>query len=64
MGGAIGLPVDQGGLASLRRLAVPINITVLPLSAKCPELSPQEDDNWLSNRISKSSTTAATLGTS
>ena len=39
------------------RLAVPANITIVPLPAKCPELNPQENvwqfmrDNWLSNRV-------------
>ena len=42
------------------RLAVPPNITLLPLPPKCPELNPTENiwefmrDNWLSNRIYKS----------
>ena len=39
------------------RLAVPANITIVPLPAKCPELNPQENvwqfmrDNWLSITI-------------
>jgi transposase len=38
-------------------LAVPHNITIVPLPAKCPELNAQENvwqfmrDNWLSNRV-------------
>jgi hypothetical protein len=39
---------------------VPLNITIIPLPAKCPELNPQENlwqfmrHNWLSNRVLKS----------
>ena len=68
------LLVDQAGWHLARRLVVPPNITMIPLPAKCPELNPQENvwqfmrDNWLSNRIFKSTTissiTAATPGTS
>ncbi len=42
------------------RLAVPSNITIVPLPAKCPELNPVENvwqfmrDNWLSNRVFQS----------
>jgi len=42
------------------RLAVPPNITLLPLPPKCTELNPTENiwefmrDNWLSDRIYKS----------
>ena len=42
------------------KLAVPANITILPLPPKCPELNPVENvwqfmrDNWLSNRVFKS----------
>ncbi len=41
------------------KLAVPANITLVPLPPKCPELNPTENvwqflrDNWLSNRIFK-----------
>ena len=51
------LLVDQAGWHVSDRLAVPANITVVPLPAKCPELNPQENvwqflrDNWLSNRV-------------
>jgi transposase len=51
------LIVDQAGWHLSDRLAVPPNITLLPLPAKCPELNPVENvwqfvrDNWLSNRI-------------
>lgn len=39
------------------KLIVPLNISIIPLPAKSPELNPQENvwqfmrDNWLSNRI-------------
>ena len=42
------------------KLAIPPNITIVPLPAKCPELNPAENvwqflrDNWLSNRVFKS----------
>lgn len=51
------LLVDQAGWHSSERLAVPKNITIVPLPAKCPELNPVENvwqflrDNWLSNRV-------------
>ena len=51
------LLVDQAGWHLSARLAVPDNITIVPLPAKCPELNPQENvwqfmrDNWLSNRV-------------
>jgi DDE superfamily endonuclease len=51
------LLLDQAGWHLSAQLAVPRNITILPLPAKCPELNPQENvwqfmrDNWLSNRI-------------
>jgi transposase len=41
-------------------LAVPENITILPLPPKSPELNPVENiwqfmrENWLSNRVFKS----------
>ena len=37
---------------------LPVNITIVPLPPKCPELNPQENvwqfvrDNWLSNHVS------------
>ena len=37
------LLVDQAGWHMSKRLAVPANITVVPLPAKCPELSPIEN---------------------
>ena len=67
------LLVDQAGWHLSGRLVMPPNITLIPLPAKCPELNPQENvwqflrDDWLSNRIFKSSTmsstSAARLGT-
>ena len=51
------LLVDQAGWHVSERLAVPSNITIMPLPAKCPELNPVENvwqfmrDNWLSNRV-------------
>ena len=68
------LLLDQAGWHMSERLAVPQNITIVPLPAKCPELNPQENvwefmrDNWLSNRCSPATTTswitAPTPGTS
>src|SRR5260370_23388555 len=55
------LLLDQAGWHMSSRLAVPPNITLLPLPPKCPELNPTENIwefmryNWLSNRIYKSS---------
>jgi putative transposase len=54
------LLLDQAGWHMSSRLAVPPNITLLPLPPKCPELNPTENvwefmrDNWLSNRVFKS----------
>ena len=51
------LLVDQAGWHLSDQLAVPPNITIVPLPAKCPELNPVENvwqfmrDNWLSNRV-------------
>ncbi len=51
------LLVDQAGWHMTPKLAVPANISIIPLPAKSPELNPQENvwqfmrDNWLSNRI-------------
>lgn len=51
------LLLDQAGWHLSGKLAVPANITLLPLPPKCPELNPVENvwqfmrDNWLSNRI-------------
>jgi transposase len=54
------LLLDQAGWHLSDKLAVPDNITLLPLPAKSPELNPTENiwqfmrDNWLSNRIFRS----------
>ena len=51
------LLVDQAGWHTSRKLAVPANISLVPLPPKCPELNAQENvwqfmrDNWLSNRV-------------
>lgn len=51
------LLVDQAGWHTSAKLAMPANITLVPLPAKCPELNPQENvwqfmrENWLSNRV-------------
>ena len=53
------LILDQAGWHLTGKLAVPANITILPLPSKCPELNPTENvwqfmrDNWLSNRVFK-----------
>jgi transposase len=49
--------VDQAGWHMTSKLAVPANISIVALPAKCPELNPVENiwqfmrDNWLSNRV-------------
>ena len=54
------LLVDQAGWHMTDKLAVPVNITIMPLPPKCPELNPTENvwqfirDNWLSNRVFES----------
>ena len=51
------LLLDQPGRHLTGKLAVPANITIVPLPPKCPELNPQEDvwrfifDNWLQPRV-------------
>mgnify|MGYP000111700663 FL=1 len=51
------LILDRAGWHITGKLAVPHNITLLPLPPKAPELNPVENiwqflrDNWLSNRI-------------
>jgi transposase len=51
------LLLDQAGWHLSTKLAVPDNITIVPLPPKCPELNAQENvwqfmrDNWLSNRV-------------
>ena len=47
------LLLDQAGWHTTRKIAVPANITLLPLPARLPELNPVENlwqflrDNWL-----------------
>lgn len=54
------LVLDQAGWHTSDALAVPDNITLLPLPPRSPELNPQENvwqfirDNWLSNLVFKS----------
>ena len=54
------LLLDQAGWHTNAKLAVPANITLLPLPPRCPELNPQENvwqfirNNWLSNRVFQS----------
>ena len=73
LGAHAALLVDQAGRHLSCGLTSPINITLVPLPAKCPELNPQENV-WQfmrdigsrtasSSPMTKSSTTAATLGT-
>lgn len=51
------LLLDQAGWHLSAKLAVPDNITIAPLPAKCPELNAQENvwqymrDNWLSDHV-------------
>ena len=51
------LLLDEAGWHLSAKLAVPANITIVPLPANCPELNPQENvwqflrDIWLSNRV-------------
>jgi hypothetical protein len=51
------LLLDQAGWHISAKLAVPDNITIVPLPPKCPELNAQENvwqfmrDNWLTNRV-------------
>jgi hypothetical protein len=54
------LLVDRAGWHMSDRLAVPPNLTLVPLPPKCPELNAMENvwqfmrDNWLSNRVFRS----------
>jgi transposase len=51
------LLLDQAGWHTTNKLAIPPNITLLPLPPRSPELNPVENiwqflrDNWLSNRV-------------
>jgi hypothetical protein len=54
------LLLDRAGWHISDKLAVPPNITLVPLPPKCPELNAMENawqfmrDNWLSNRVFQS----------
>jgi hypothetical protein len=54
------LILDQAGWHGAKELKIPINISLLPLPPRAPELNSQENiwhfmrQNWLSNRIFKS----------
>ena len=54
------LLLDQAGWHMSGKVAVPPNITLVPLPPKCPELNAMENvwqfmrDNWLSNRVFRS----------
>ena len=54
------LLLDQAGWHTTDKLAIPTNITLLPLPPRSPELNPTENiwqflrDNWLSNRVFQS----------
>jgi transposase len=54
------LVLDRAGWHLSSKLAVPDNITLLPLPPRSPELNPVENvwqflrDNWLSNRVFQS----------
>jgi DDE superfamily endonuclease len=54
------LLLDQAGWHVSAKVAVPPNITLVPLPPKCPELNVMENvwqfmrDNWLSNRVFQS----------
>ena len=54
------LLLDKAGWHISKALPVPVNITLVPLPAKSPELNPVENiwqfmrDNWLSNRVFES----------
>jgi len=51
------LLLDQARWHTTNKLAIPPNITLLPLPPRSPELNPVENiwqflrDNWLSNRV-------------
>lgn len=55
------LILDQAGWHGAKDLKIPSNLSLLPLPPRAPELNPQENiwqvmrQNWLSNRIFKSS---------
>ena len=51
------LLLDKAGWHTTKKLALPANITLMPLPARSPELNPVENiwqflrENWLGNRI-------------
>lgn len=51
------LILDKAGWHTTAKLQLPVNITLLPLPPRCPELNPTENiwqymrQNWLSNRV-------------
>ena len=59
--------LDQAGWHLLDRLEMPLNIALIPLPPKCPELNPVENtwqfmrENWLSNASSAATTTSSTI---
>ena len=54
------LLLDKAGWHTTKKLALPANITLMPLPARSPELNPVENiwqflrENWLGNRIFQS----------
>ena len=60
LGGHAALLLDQAGWHLSGNLAVPDNISIVPLPAKRPELNLRENvwqymrDNWISNRVFQS----------
>jgi transposase len=54
------LLLDQAGWHLSGKLAVPDNVTIVPLPAKCPELNSQENvwqymrDKWISSHVFQS----------
>ena len=61
------LLLDQAGWHLSDQVAVPANITLLPLPPKCPELNGMENvwqfmrENWLSNRVFRDHDTIVAL---
>lgn len=61
------LILDQAGWHTTNKLAIPTNITLLPLPPRAPELNPVENiwqfmrGNWLNNRVFKSYDDIVTL---
>jgi transposase len=59
-GAHVVLLLDQAGWHLSGKLKIPVNITLMPLPPKSPELNPAENiwqfmrDNWLSNRVFRS----------